>query len=468
MEEKEITVEVDLSFDELKRVLEDNNFKLIDNFSIYNIYLDKDNKYNLINNTLVLRKEINKEGTFSSFINKRKEYKNNVIISSNKTEELIDNYDEYLEKLLNEGYNEIIRFNSNNYLYSNNICEMFIQIIDSHIYIEMESKCYSFKKEFTSIDELIKEFNKYNIPIKDNNYFVNKALNKMIDDQMYEYDGRFVSIMLCSTCNIKCRHCYIKYKGDFKFEEAKSLISKLKEKYIVMLNGTEPILNKDYFPLFKLCNQHKIMTNGLEIINNPSIIDELLKYDINEIGLSYHFGIHDKISITKTEDLNRLIKLLNEKNIKVKLMTSLTKDNYKNISNICREAYNLGAHYIKFTNLVNQGNATELKNKTLNKNEIDFVLKTIDEERKKYTKEELTIKRCGSFGPNKNKNNFECLACKNMAIITPELKVYRCIFDIDKGNEIGFVYNNRIYIFNKFKKEDTSYCEILKKYNNIQ
>ena len=285
---------------------------------------------------------------------------------------------------------------------------------------------------------------------------------------MYEYEGKYVTIMLCSTCNTKCKHCYIKYTGDFDSKEAEKLIDTLQKKYIVMLNGTEPILNKDYYPLFKKCNQKKIMTNGLEILRNPSVIDEIKKYGITEIGMSYHFGIQDDISVVKEDKLNELIKTLKGKGIKVKLMTTLSKKNYKNISEICKKAYSLGAGYIKFTNMVHQGNAVNLDmNDILNQEEIDYVLKTIDEEREKYDKDKFTIKRCGTFGPNKNKDNFECLACKNMAIITPDLKVYRCIFDIDKGNEIGYVKNGKIMIYNKFKKDDTSYCEVLRKYNKV-
>lgn len=285
---------------------------------------------------------------------------------------------------------------------------------------------------------------------------------------MYEYDGKFVTIMLCSTCNIKCKHCYIKYKGDFDTTEVDKLINELQKKYIVMLNGTEPILNSDYYPLFKKCNQKKIMTNGYAIKKNPFIIDELKKWGITEIGLSYHFGIQDELSVVKENDLNSLIKLLKEKGMKVKLMTTLSKKNFNNIEDICKTAYNLGADYIKFTNMVYQGNATNLdRSEILSQKDIDYVLKKIDEEREIYNENKFVIKRCGSFGPNKNKNNFKCLACKNMAIITPNLKVYRCIFDIDDGNEIGFVTNGKVMIYDKFKKDDDSYCEILRKYNNI-
>lgn len=286
---------------------------------------------------------------------------------------------------------------------------------------------------------------------------------------MYNYNGKNVMIMLCSKCNVKCKHCYIKYEGNFNPTDAAHLITKLQEKYTVSLNGTEPILNKQYFPLFKMCNQHKIMTNGLELIRNPGLIAELQKNDINEIGLSYHFGIHDDLSTVKSEDLNKLIVFLKENNFKVKLMTSLNKNNYKNISQICEKAFSMGADYIKFTNMINQGNAKHWDSSDiLNKEQLLEVLDEIDSVRKLYYKDTFTIKRCGSFGPNKEGKNYECIAGKDVVIITPSLDVYKCIFDIDKGNEIGYVDDGNIFLFDENKTIDTSYCKVLKKYNNIK
>lgn len=55
---------------------------------------------------------------------------------------------------------------------------------------------------------------------------------------MYNYNGKNVMIMLCSKCNVKCKHFYIKYEGNFNPTDAAHLITKLQEKYTVSLNGT--------------------------------------------------------------------------------------------------------------------------------------------------------------------------------------------------------------------------------------
>lgn len=286
---------------------------------------------------------------------------------------------------------------------------------------------------------------------------------------MYEYHGEDVIIMLCSKCNNNCKHCYVKYDGDFSSEEIKKLFNNIKDKYFIILNGTEPILFPEYYDLYKENNQNRILTNGLELIKNPKLYDILKENIINEIALSYHFGIQDDISAVKSSMLDNLIKSLVENDFQVKLMTTISSDNYKMIQKMCNKAYELGAKTIKFTNYIYQGNAQKNDfKKVLNQEQINDVLTEIDYCRKLFKKEDLKIERCGTFGPKLTEpNKFECLACNNMVVITPDLNVYQCVFDIDKGNEIGRVIDGKIMIDDKYKSLDKCYCKVLKKYNGV-
>ena len=82
--------------------------------------------------------------------------------------------------------------------------------------------------------------------------------------------------------------------------------------------------------------------------------------------------------------------------------------------------------------------------------------------------EYLKIKRCGTFDPKLTESNkFECLVCNNITVITPDLNIYQCVFDIDKGNEIGRVIDGKIMIYDKYKLLNTSYCNVLKKSKGI-
>lgn len=286
---------------------------------------------------------------------------------------------------------------------------------------------------------------------------------------MYEYQGKNVIIMLCSKCNINCKHCYIKYDGNFSPKELKKIFDKIKNKHFIILNGAEPILFPEYYKLYKENSQSRILTNGLALMRNPDLYDVLKENGITEIALSYHFGIQDDISTVKSSMLDVLIGSLAENEFQVKLMTTVSSDNYKMILVMCNKAYELGAKTIKFTNYIYQGNAQKNDfKKVLSQEQIDEVLSEIDYCRSLYKKEKLKIERCGTFGPKLTESNkFECLACKNMVVITPDLNVYQCVFDIDKGNEIGKVIDGKIMINDEYKLLDKSYCKVLKKYNGI-
>ena len=52
-----------------------------------------------------------------------------------------------------------------------------------------------------------------------------------------EYNGKIVCIMSCTKCNAKCEHCYISYDGNLSVEELYDMVSFLKDRYEIYING---------------------------------------------------------------------------------------------------------------------------------------------------------------------------------------------------------------------------------------
>ena len=83
-------------------------------------------------------------------------------------------------------------------------------------------------------------------------------------------------------------------------------------------------------------------------------------------------------------------------------------------------------------------------------------------------KKDLNIQRCGTFGPNIHKNNFYCLAGQDMIILTPDRKLYNCVFNISNNSCIGYLDDDYNLIINQEASSiNQSYCKVLKKYNGI-
>lgn len=263
-----------------------------------------------------------------------------------------------------------------------------------------------------------------------------------------EYIGKDVILMTCSDCNTKCKHCYICYEGNMTEEQVQQLIEVFSAKYNTSINGTEVIIHPEFFRFFKTIEQTRIMTNGLEIIRNPEVLVQLKNNGIERISISYHIGIHDNISAVNKNLITKVIGLTKKHGMKVRLMVTVNKYNYKNVKEICKQAVLLGADSIRFTNYLKCGNAEELPDDYLTDSQIVEFLTLIEEIRNIYTKDFLEVKRCGTFGSGygKVRSNFYCPAGTNLVAITPDMKVYPCNFLSKPGFEIGMVEDGIIYI----------------------
>ena len=287
---------------------------------------------------------------------------------------------------------------------------------------------------------------------------------------MVEYNGKKVTIMSCSNCNTKCKHCYVSYKGNFKGKDLYDLCNNLKDKYELNINGTEVLLHKDFFPVYDLIGQKRLLTNGIVINEDDDIIERIKNSSIEMVAMSFHFGIQDKISDVQKELLINNIKKLQKNGIKVELMCTITKDNYNKIKEICEYVKSLNVKKVRFINFLSTGNAINLDKKNIltDEQKKEF-FEDLNYVRNKYSKEELLIKRCGSFGyDNEHETNFKCSAGVNEVVITPDLNVYPCIYMTKDQFRIGKYINGKVML-DKEIKNDFNRCLASDYYNkNIE
>lgn len=265
---------------------------------------------------------------------------------------------------------------------------------------------------------------------------------------MNEYKGKDVILMTCSDCNTKCKHCYVCYGGNMTSEQIQRLTEEFLPKYNTSINGTEVIIHPEFFSFFKKIGQTRIMTNGLEIIRNPEVLSKLKESGIKIISISYHIGIHDNISAVNKSYILKVIEAAKKYGMKVRIMVTVNKYNYKNVKGICEQARILGVDSIRFTNYLKCGNAENLPDDYLSDDQIVEFLQLIEEARSMYPKDVLEIKRCGTFGSGygKLRSNFYCPAGNDLIAITPDMSVYPCNFLSKPGFEIGMVKDGKIYI----------------------
>ena len=180
--EKEITVEVSCSLEEFKEILLKNNFQTIDEYDVNDIYMiDKRNMYHkdkleLLKHCILLRNIVTSDKERNIITYKYKEYdENKNILNQGKIDCEITSINEAKELFQAINYQELIRINDHITVYVNDEDEIALEVVGNHIYLEIEENCNRINKKYGSVNEMKEVISKYNIPIKDNNYFVKKA-----------------------------------------------------------------------------------------------------------------------------------------------------------------------------------------------------------------------------------------------------------------------------------------------------
>lgn len=181
--ENEITVETVCSIQELNNLLEKLEFKVMEEYDVFDIYmLDKnynntENKLELLKHCILIRDIVGKDEETKKITYKYKEYnEKEEIVKQGKSDCEILDIEEAKNLFEALNYEELIKINDHIIVYSNKIDELAVQVVNNkHIYIEIEEKCNYINKKYNSLDEMKNVVSKYKIPIKEENYFVKKA-----------------------------------------------------------------------------------------------------------------------------------------------------------------------------------------------------------------------------------------------------------------------------------------------------
>lgn len=263
-----------------------------------------------------------------------------------------------------------------------------------------------------------------------------------------EYSGKNIKIMTCSNCNMKCKQCYIAYKGNFESEQLYRVVKKLRNKYEILLNGTEPLLN-NYLDSFKISNEKLILTNGLVFKDNLDLVNKIKAAGIERICMSYQYEIQKDIASVSLNYLDEIFPKVRAKGIDVEMMCTITAKNYDKLEQICEKAISLKANYLYLLEYMYQGNALSKMNGKLRltsrmRNKFFKQLKKV---REKYDIKDLYIYRSGNMGDDKiNNKKVICEAGTNIVTMTPDYKIYPCNLLIDEKFCIGYFDGNTVFI----------------------
>ena len=296
-----------------------------------------------------------------------------------------------------------------------------------------------------------------------------EKLHPTVKSPLLDYElfpGWQIIIMVTSKCNVKCKHCYLPYKGSFNPGELKKIIIGFQHQgYNVYLNGAEPLLNSRYLPAFEAADQKIVMTNGLILCKKPNYIYEISKAGIETIGISYHFDIHSQFSKVPLELAKTALYIAKNAGIRARVMTTITKPYIEKIPEYCAWCVENDFKEIRFTNFITQGRARKMaRDLILDADDRKRYYEIITAERDKYPINQLQITSCGSFGAC-GSPNMTCASMRDFVVLTPEYKVYPCFFQTQPGLECG-IYKDGYIFTNKNYKTPEHDCASLHLFND--
>lgn len=186
MEEKEICLKSNVSFEKLKNIMFDMGFKVQEDFQMNDIYMiNKDINISLDNKNVIFKDNILVRETVGKkilFVNKIKELdKNGVVIGEHSVKcSITDSLSGY-NFLCSIGYKKVFELKDHNLLMTNGVNEIYIQDVEGlGTYIEMEQKNLLLKNtNGDSIDELVNTIKKYNLPLDYSNISVKKSVEML-------------------------------------------------------------------------------------------------------------------------------------------------------------------------------------------------------------------------------------------------------------------------------------------------
>lgn len=208
-----------------------------------------------------------------------------------------------------------------------------------------------------------------------------------------------VACMVTYNCNQRCLHCYtkspVKIPHELQSDEWKRLLdelSQLKVFYVIFAGG-EPLMHPDIVELVRYADERKIPP---AIATNAYLLNEDLINDFIDAGIRGFLISLDGASATVHDTFRRskgsfdktitALKILLQKRMDTVVLTTITKANQHEITDIMELADTLGLRRLSLVKLRKSGRAVSNYELQLSPFEYITLLKTVHQKEKELEK----------------------------------------------------------------------------------
>ena len=179
--ETEITVLVKTDYENLKKELEFNDFRIKEEYIVNDTYMVNSaidiwnmNSLDILKNCILVREVV---GIEKELLYKYKKYDNNGdIIEQGKVKCPISDINKAIQFMNTIQFKELFNIFDKCIVFANDKTELVVQLVNNkYVFIEMETKSEYIDKEHKILNELKNDLCSYNLSIDNSNFFVKKA-----------------------------------------------------------------------------------------------------------------------------------------------------------------------------------------------------------------------------------------------------------------------------------------------------
>lgn len=204
-----------------------------------------------------------------------------------------------------------------------------------------------------------------------------------------------ISLAITGRCNLDCQYCLAggPSPNELTKEEIFDLTKQFSENKIFYLGiyGGEPLVRTDFFRILEYLSKFPIYKS---LNTNATLIGRREAYYLKELGIK---SVIVSLDSTKTEIFNRItakdmlfqvkkgIRHLVKEEVPVTISATVTRYNYRNLTDIVLFAKSMNVKRVRFTKIFSIGKASLLENELfLRPNEFWSVIKSVKKLKELY------------------------------------------------------------------------------------
>lgn len=270
--------------------------------------------------------------------------------------------------------------------------------------------------------------------------------------------------MINSTCNTNCFHCY---RGEAIKKDIlqceKDIKSLINQGHQIVVAGAEVLCEPQKLRLYQLVGQDYLLSNGIILTKNPSIIEKLHLHGIRKVILSWHIGFTELTKSIPEAITLRAIKNLQREKVALSINCVIGNKNFNRLEEMATRLIDQGVQEVKFLQLM-----------PTNRRIIPYLLTTAQKEiffqkvvslRQRYSKDVLCVRLHANFNATltrkamvaKQEGSY-CPAGKSLVVIETDNRIYPCPYMASVRFCMGELIEGQVIIRRNIENDGRGCC----------